>query len=117
MRMSNGIKIINDNQGIGLEIEVKKNYSVKIGMWMNQGTMIVSPEVPQLIYNSRSDLCAGIFYGMQGMRIGGRRKIRIPLHLIENKIRRSREIPENAILIAEIEVLEICELVPILVEQ
>ncbi|MCP4386754.1 MAG: FKBP-type peptidyl-prolyl cis-trans isomerase [Gammaproteobacteria bacterium] len=51
----------------------------------------------------RENLIAGIFKGIEGMRIGGRRKLKISPHLAYGEAGISGRIPPEAVIIAEIE--------------
>jgi FKBP-type peptidyl-prolyl cis-trans isomerase len=48
----------------------------------------------------------GLFYGMEGMRIGGTRKLKISPHLAYGERGVPDVVPPNAVLIAEIAILE-----------
>jgi hypothetical protein len=54
----------------------------------------------------RENLIAGLFQGVEGMRIGGRRKIRISPHLAYGDRGIPGRIPPAAAILAEIEFLE-----------
>lgn len=53
------------------------------------------------------DCCVGVEYGLIGMQLGGERTIIVPPNLtyIERKI--NRDIPENAILVYELTLVDI----------
>ena len=51
----------------------------------------------------RENLFAGLFQGIEGMRIGGRRKLRISPHLAYRDKGVPGRIPAHAVIIAEIE--------------
>jgi len=53
----------------------------------------------------RGRTIAGLFYGVEGMRVGGRRKLKVSPHLAYGK-ERMANIPGNAALIIEITILE-----------
>ena len=48
---------------------------------------------------------AGLFYGIEGMRVGGTRRLRIAPHLAYRESGVPGVIPPNALLIVEIEIL------------
>jgi len=54
----------------------------------------------------RESMFAGLFYGVQGMRIGGTRKLRIAPHLAYGEQGVPGVIPPNAVLTVEVSVLE-----------
>ncbi len=55
----------------------------------------------------RRHVVAGLRYGVEGMREGGRRRIRVSPHLAYGEAGIPGLIPDNAVLIFEIELLEI----------
>jgi hypothetical protein len=54
----------------------------------------------------REDLINGLFYGCEGMRVGGTRKLKISPHLAYGENGVSESVPPNAVLVAEIAFLE-----------
>jgi FKBP-type peptidyl-prolyl cis-trans isomerase len=50
---------------------------------------------------------AGLEYGIEGMRVGGRRRLRVPPHLGYRDKGMSGKIPPNALLFFEVELLEV----------
>jgi FKBP-type peptidyl-prolyl cis-trans isomerase len=54
----------------------------------------------------RENLFAGLFKGIEGMRIGGRRKLKISPHLAYGEAGIEGRIPAQAVIIAEIEFIE-----------
>ena len=48
---------------------------------------------------------AGLFYGVEGMRVGGRRRFRVAPHLAYREAGVPGVIPPNALLTVEIEVV------------
>jgi hypothetical protein len=55
---------------------------------------------------NRGQLASGLFYGMDGMRVGGTRRLEIASHLAYGERGVPGVIPPNAVLIAEVTVLE-----------
>ncbi len=57
-------------------------------------------------YNfDRNDLFAGLFYGIEGMRIGGKRILKISPHLAYRERGIEGIIPPNAVLKVEVEII------------
>jgi FKBP-type peptidyl-prolyl cis-trans isomerase len=54
----------------------------------------------------REFLINGLFYGIEGMRIGGTRKLKISPHLAYGEKGIPDTIPSNAVLIFEVTILE-----------
>ena len=55
---------------------------------------------------NREALISGLFYGIEGMRVGGIRKLRISPHMAFGERGVPGIIPEDAVLVAEITILE-----------
>lgn len=53
----------------------------------------------------REQLFAGLFYGCEGMNVGGKRKLRIAPHLAYGEQGVPGVIPPNALLTAELEIV------------
>jgi peptidylprolyl isomerase len=54
---------------------------------------------------NRGSLIAGLFYGMEGMRVGGMRRLEIASHLAYGQRGFGDQIPPGATLIVEVTVL------------
>ncbi len=116
---NSGIKLISDTPGEGVEIERQHVYQVRLKMWLNQGEPVrwerpwgmidrarLEDDGATLITDLRVDrenLFAGLFKGIEGMRIGGRRKLKISPHLAYGEVGIPGRIPPGAVIIAEIE--------------
>lgn len=117
-----GISILSDVPGTGAEIERQHVYRVRLNLWLNQGEPIrwdypwglidraqLEDEGATLITDLRIDrenLFAGLFRGIGGMRIGGRRKLKISPHLAYGEKGIPGKVPAQAVIIAEIEFIE-----------
>jgi hypothetical protein len=91
-------------------------------MWLNKGTPIqwkqpwgligdavLEDDGQTLITDVRLDrvfLHNGLFYGVEGMRVGGTRRLKISPHLAYGERGIPDVVPPNAVLIAEIAFLE-----------
>ena len=117
-----GVELLEESIGEGVELERQRYYQIKLRCWLNQGD-IVRWQNPwglldryQLLEDgavlitdvrlNREFLIAGLFYGLQGMRIGGTRRLKISPHLAFGEPGVPGVIPENAVLIAEVTVLD-----------
>lgn len=114
-----GIKILSEHIGSGDLVERQHVYQVRLKMWLNQGEPVrweqpwgmidrarLEDDGATLITDLRIDrenLFAGLFQGIDGMRIGGRRKLKISPHLAYGETGIPGRIPAQAVIIAEIE--------------
>ena len=117
-----GVQLLEETRGDGAEVERQKIYQIKLRCWLNHGDVIrwqhpwglvdryqLLEQGAVLITDLRIDrenLVAGLFYGVEGMRIGGTRRLKISPHLAYGERGVPGVIPENAALVCEITVLE-----------
>jgi hypothetical protein len=116
-----GIETLADTPGTGAAVERGRRYRVRLRLWLNKGQPIalVQPgaEAPHQVIDAdgalnttiemhRGRTIPGFSYGMDGMRVGGVRKIRIPPNLAYGDRGIPGVVPANAVLIAQIEVIE-----------
>jgi hypothetical protein len=116
-----GVELLEDVPGEGALVRKRASYRVKLRMWLRRGEPvrwsapwgpIDSARVEEggavLITDVRVDrvcLVAGLFYGMQGMRVGGTRTLRVAPHLAYREQGVPGVIPPNALLTIEVTVL------------
>jgi len=121
-KIRSGIEILADEPGTGPIVERKHTYLVRLKMWLNRGEPIRWQEPWGLIDRARLEdagttlitdlrvdrvnLISGLFYGVEGMRVGGTRKLRISPHLAYGECGVPGIIPSNAVLIAEFHIVE-----------
>ncbi len=117
-----GIEIIADTPGQGAPVERQHVYHLRLKMWLNQGEPIrwehpwgmidrarLEDDGETLFTDLRIDrenLFAGLFQGIEGMRIGGTRKLKISPHLAYGEAGIPGKVPAQAVIIAEIEFIE-----------
>ncbi len=117
-----GIKILEDEPGSGAAIERGRIYRLRLNLWLNNGDPLrwqepcgfidrarLEDDGATLITDLRIDresLFAGLFQGIEGMCIGGRRKLRISPHLAYAEAGLPPGIPPRAVIVAEIEFIE-----------
>ena len=120
--MKKGIKLLEETIGAGDEIQRQKYYQIQLRCWLNQGEAVKWKHPWGIVDRSklledgelliteirinRGHLISGLFYGVEGMRIGGTRKLKISPHLAYGEKGLPGIIPENAALICEIKILE-----------
>ena len=126
MRIRKGIDLVTETVGQGPEIERKKFYRMGLRLWLHKGDALVWNSVygiydednkMQLLdnghllisnfqYHRAHLLFNALFYGIEGMRIGGVRKIRIAPHLAFGEQGIEGFIPPNALLTVEINIIK-----------
>ena len=120
--MRSGIRVLADTPGNGPEIERQHTYLVRLKLWLNKVDPVkwespwglidrarLEDDGETLISDLRIDrenLMNGLFYGVEGMRIGGTRTLKISPHLAYGKRGIPGVIPADAVIIAEFSVLE-----------
>ena len=117
-----GITLLEDTPGTGAAIERGKVYRIRLRMWLNKGEPIRWQRPWGLIDRARLDddgataitdlridrenLFPGLFQGIDGMRVGGRRKLKISPHLAYGERGIPGRVPADAVIVAEIEFIE-----------
>ena len=117
-----GIKLLEEDIGSGAPIERGRVYRLRLNLWLNNGDPLrweqpcgyidrarLEDDGATLITDLRIDrenLFAGLFQGIEGMRLGGRRKLKISPHLAYAEAGVPPRVPPNAVIVAEIEFIE-----------
>jgi hypothetical protein len=119
--LKKGVELLAEDVGDGPPIEKHAFYQFKLRMWLSRGDPVLWSQPWGLIDRARIEddgavlitdlridrefMFAGLFYGVQGMRIGGTRKLRIAPHLGYRESGISGSIPPNALLTVQVTVL------------
>jgi len=123
MLIRKGVKLLEEQEGHGDVVQRQHEYILSIRLTLNRWEAIdpssLSYYVPDPRQKLREDgffehrtyvrrdlLIPGLFYALQGMRVGGYRKVAISPHLAYGDKGIPDTIPPNAVLIAEISVVE-----------
>lgn len=126
MKPHKGVEILSETEGSGELIEKGSSYIMKMQMWLNKGDPVVwtniSTEHPGYVQLSddrtiitkkfrvdRENLINGIFYGIQGMKVGGTRRLKISPQLAYGEKGIEGIIPPNALLIVEVAIIKKAE--------
>ena len=120
-RLRSGLVLLTDIPGAGDPVLRQHNYMVRLRLWLHRGEPVrwQTPSGPvgvgRLEGNgetlvtemriNRGSMMNGLFYGLDGMRVGGTRRLEIAPHLAYGEKGVPGMIPENALLIAEITIL------------
>ena len=124
-RLRSGITLMVDVPGDGEPVRRQHRYLLRLRLWHSGGEPVrwsgpsgfvgrsrLEDDGETLITDTRIDrrsLINGLFYGIQGMRVGGTRKLEIAPHMGYGKRGVPGVIPPGAVLTAEITVIEHCE--------
>jgi FKBP-type peptidyl-prolyl cis-trans isomerase len=106
MMLRSGIKLLSETKGTGEPIKKGDTVKVRLNGWLSQGQQIQENHLCQVVVGSRG-VIPGIDYSIEGMRRGGRRKVKISPHLGYREAGVENLIPSNAVLVYEIEILEV----------
>ena len=127
MWIKKGVKLLDDIPGEGDRVRRHAIYILAIRITLNKGEIIRSAQnclshtidehlkfhedgfLESRIRIDRENLINGIFYAVQGMKVGGYRKVAIAPHLAYREKGIPGIIPKNAKIIAELKVLRECE--------
>lgn len=91
--------------GIGELVERKSRVRVRYDLFLHRGEQI-QRDVELTIDLATREVIAGLRYGLEGMRVGGRRRIVVPPHLGYGE-RGVTCVPPNALLVFEVELLDV----------
>ena len=121
-RLRSGVALLWDIPGGGELIRRQHNYRIRLRLWLSSGEPVrwsaVSGPVGAAtladnrdtlnteVRIDRQSLIAGLFYGVEGMRVGGTRRLEIAPHLAYGARGVPGVVPANAMLTAEIGILD-----------
>ena len=113
-----GVELLSESPGDGPLVHRHHHYQIRLRMWLRRGEPVIWQKAGEphpleeddatLVTDVRVDrvsLAAGLFYGIQGMRVGGTRTLRIAPHLGYGEQGLPGVIPANALLTIEVSVL------------
>jgi uncharacterized protein len=121
-RLRSGLELLVDIPGTGDPVRRQHNYLVRLRTWLNKGEAVrwerpwgyveharLEDGGTTLVTEVRVDrrsLISGLFYGVEGMRVGGTRRLEIAPHLAYADRGVPGIIPPHAVLTAEITFLK-----------
>jgi hypothetical protein len=118
MMIKPGVELLSESLGDGPLVQRHNHYQIRLRMWLHGGEPVAWPKPPgqQMLEENettsttdvrvdRRSLIAGLFKGIQGMRVGGTRTLRIAPHLAYGEQGVAGRIPANALLIVEVAVI------------
>jgi ankyrin repeat protein len=117
-RLRSGLTLLVDIPGTGEPVRRQHSYRIRLRLWLNKGQAVrwqaawgpgsvarLDNNGETLITEARIDrrsLVSGLFYGVEGMRVGGTRRLEIGPHLGYGDRGVPGVIPAGAVLTAEI---------------
>jgi FKBP-type peptidyl-prolyl cis-trans isomerase len=104
--LAHGVDIESEELGTGAIASRGKTVVVRLRGTLRRGDVFMDSEVYTFTVGARVAI-AGLEYGVEGMRIGGRRRIRVPPHLAYREEGVAGKIPPNALLFFDVELLEV----------
>jgi FKBP-type peptidyl-prolyl isomerase-like protein len=124
MKKRSGIKLLDERVGSGEEIQRHKRYRMTLRIWHSKEESVnwlkwIRPKnlLDGITFSEdgsiitadykfdRNDLFAGLFYGIEGMQIGGKKTLKISPHLAYGEKGVEGIIPPNAVLKVEVEII------------
>ena len=123
-RLRSGLTLLVDVPGTGEPVRRRHTYGIRLRLWLKDGRAVrwqaawgpvgiarLDDNGETLLTQVRIDrhsLVAGLFYGVEGMRVGGTRRLGIAPHLAYRGRGVPGVIPGGNSLTAEITILEAC---------
>ena len=120
-RLRSGLTLLVNVDGAGEPVRRQHNYRIRLRLWLNRGQPVrwtgawgpvgvarLEDDGATLVTEVRVDrrsLVSGLFYGLDGMRVGGTRRLEISPHLAYGGRGVPGVIPSGAVLTAEVTVL------------
>jgi len=121
-RLRSGLTLLVDIPGGGAPVQRQHRYAIRLRLWLHRGEPVrwqaasgpvgiarLEDDGATLVTEMRIDrrsMANGLFYGVDGMRVGGTRRLEIAPHLAYGEKGIPGMIPENALITAEITILE-----------
>jgi uncharacterized protein len=121
-RLRPGLTLLTETQGTGEVVRRGGRYRIRLRLWLNNGQAVRwqtawgpvgaarleddgETVITEVQLNRRS-LVNGLFYGIEGMHVGGTRRLEIAPHLAYGNRGVPGVIPANAVLLAQITILD-----------
>jgi hypothetical protein len=104
--MKPGIEIETDVPGHGAVAERGKTVVIRYDGFLHRGDSFQKGQVSEFVLGKR-DVIAGLEYGVEGMRVGGRRRFHAAPHLCYREDGVPGVIPSNALLTFDVELVAV----------
>ena len=102
--MPAGIKIVSETQGEGEPAERGDIVTISYTLSLNRGEVVQAVDSCRFTLGTRN-VIAGLVYGVEGLRVGGQRCLRVSPHLAYRDQGVPGTIPANAVLIFDVKLL------------
>lgn len=102
--MRAGIKLESETVGDGRQVTPGDTVTVAYELSLNRGDVLQSIDSLTFTLGNR-DVIAALEYGVDGMRVGGRRRFRAGPHLAYADIGVDGVVPPNAVLVFDLKLL------------
>lgn len=106
LRRRSGIKVISDEPGSATEAKRGDTVTVRRAIALSRGGVVLPDETTTFTIGRRH-VIAGLEYGVEGMRVGGRRRFRVSPHLAYRDVGVEGTVPANAVLVFDVWLMEI----------
>jgi FKBP-type peptidyl-prolyl cis-trans isomerase len=103
-----GVDIESEEAGTGAVAARGKTVVVRLRGTLHRGDVFMDTQRHTFRIGARVAI-AGLEYGVEGMRVGGKRRIRVPPHLAYREQGVPGKIPPDALLFFDVELLEVNE--------
>jgi FKBP-type peptidyl-prolyl cis-trans isomerase FkpA len=103
VRARGRIKVEELHPGAGAVATRQSTVTIRYSLYLNRGSQVQKDEQVTFVLGARR-LIAGLEYGVEGMRVGGRRRIHVPPHLGYGSAG-APGVPPHAKLVLEVELL------------
>jgi FKBP-type peptidyl-prolyl cis-trans isomerase len=104
--VTRGVDIELDEPGAGKFAQRGKTVVVRLKGSLHRGDVFLDGSIETITLGAR-DVIPGLEYGIEGMCVGGRRRIRVHPHLGYREQGVEGKIPPNALLFFELELLDV----------
>lgn len=105
--MVSDLKILDVTIGDGPSAECGSRVTIRYTGYLNRGEVFQTDVVVTFAVGERN-IITGLSHGVQGMRVGGRRRIRVGPHLAYRDRGVPTVVPPDAKLTFDVELLAIC---------
>lgn len=104
--MRAGLKLEDETIGTGREATRDTVVLIRYELFLNRGEFIQAVDRYRFGVLDR-EVIAGLRNGVEGMRVGGRRRFRVPPHLAYRDVGVPGVVPPNAVLIFDVTLLDV----------